>query len=253
MKDYFEELYVRNSKHSHYQILSSNLKHLINEEELMIHSRFEKERLQYISEKLNLRDKTVLDIGGNTGFFTFEAANLGAKKVFYYEGNRVHAEFVGKATEMLQLNERIEVFPEYYLFEQKETIYDITFLLNVIHHLGDDFGGSISMEKAKEKMLSYINYMSEISKVMIFQMGYNWCGNIRNCLFKTGTKKEMGEFLQEGTLNNWEIINVGIAVKRKNKIIYEDINDSNNHRDDSLGEFLNRPIFIMKSKKLEVV
>ncbi len=29
---------------------------------------------------------------------------------------------------------------------------------------------------------------------------------------------------------------------------YADVNDSNIHRQDELGEFLNRPLFIMKSK-----
>lgn len=32
--------------------------------------------------------KSVLDIGGNSGFFTFELIEKGAKKIHYYEGNK---------------------------------------------------------------------------------------------------------------------------------------------------------------------
>ena len=39
-----------------------------------------------------------------------------------------------------------------------------------------------------------------------------------------------------------------MAQKKDAEIEYEDINEENNVRKDSLGEFLNRPLFIMKSK-----
>lgn len=248
MEKSFKELYMASSKHSNYQILPSSLKGLVDDKGLVTKSRFERERLKYVLENINFKDKTVLDIGGNIGFFTFETSNAGAKKVDYYEGNKTHAEFVEKAVEMLGLRDKIEVFPEYYLFEQDIKKYDVTYLLNVVHHLGDDFGKSDSTEKAKIEIMSCVNHMAKITKLLIFQMGFNWCGNRDKCLFEHGTKMEMEEFIRKGTAKCWDITKIGVAVKKGCQIEYESINKENNQRQDELGEFLNRPIFIMKSK-----
>ena len=248
MSKSFNELYMESSKHSNYQILPSNLKGLVDDSMLNIQSRYEKERLEYMLNNVNPEGKSVLDIGGNIGFFTFETVNKGAAKVDYYEGNTTHAEFVKKAVDELKLNDKIDVYPEYFLFEGSMKKYDIAYLLNVVHHFGDDFGNEESLENAKKAMLKCINYMAGISKVMLFQMGFNWCGDRNRCLWANGTKKEMEEFIENGTSKYWNIVKIGVAVKKGDVIIYEDMNDINNERNDSLGEFLNRPIFIMKSK-----
>jgi hypothetical protein len=43
---------------------------------------------------------------------------------------------------------------------------------------------------------------------------------------------------------------LGIAEKRGNAIVFSDLSESNLARNDALGEFLNRPIFILRSKHL---
>ena len=244
-----EKLYMDSSKHSNYQILPSNLKGIIDDSNLFIQSRYEKERLDYIAQNINFEDKSVLDIGGNIGFFTFEACNLGAKQVIYYEGNKTHAEFVEKAAEILGLEKRIKVCPEYYLFDLGEEQFDIIFCLNVIHHLGDDFFNVGNMQQAKEKMLTCINRLAEKTDFMVFQMGFNWCGDKKKCLFEKGTKQEMEQYLVKGTEHYWRIVNIGIAEKNDEEVIYRQLSESNNVRIDEVGEFLNRPLFIMKSLK----
>jgi len=59
----------------------------------------------------------------------------------------------------------------------------------------------------------------------------------------------MIRFIKEGSQDNWEILNIGVAESTKVGIKYIDLNKRNIRRDDSLGEFLNRPLFILKSKK----
>ena len=62
--------YHKKSKHSNYQILSTLLTpHL---KDINVVTRFEKERLEYILDRIELKNKNILDIGGNTGYFTFE-------------------------------------------------------------------------------------------------------------------------------------------------------------------------------------
>ena len=244
-----EELYASKSRHSQYQILASNIEHLVKYKKPE-KSKYEKERLEYVLKNIDLKGKKILDIGGNTGYFTFESCKCNPKSVDYFEGNVEHAEFVKLAAEIVGLSHIVKVNPEYFLFEKKNEIWDIVFFLNVIHHIGFDFEKDITSMAVREKILEHINSMAEYSKIMIFQMGFNWYGNVQKCLFEHGTKREMEQYLQEGTKEFWKIENVGIPVKKNNVFVYENQTEENNIRIDEYGEFLNRPLFIMKSKLL---
>jgi SAM-dependent methyltransferase len=250
-----KELYSLKSKHSNYQILSRKLSKLIQSNELSTNSRYEQERLQYISENIELKHKTVLDIGGNSGYFTFESVELGAEKVHYYEGNSAHAEFVRLAVQVLRLESKVDVSAQYFLFDD-ETNYrgDIAFLLNVLHHVGDDYGNNkLSIIEAKNSILNCLNSLSNSVNTLVFQLGFNWKGNRDAALFKNGTKKELIDFIKEGTSSYWDIVKIGIAESKtlNGDIIYSDLNENNMLRADHLGEFLNRPLFIMSSKKFK--
>jgi len=244
--NYLAELYHEESKHSQYQSLPECLKKVFPC--LPKKTKWERERLNYIDKILDFSGKKVLDIGGNTGYFSFEAIERGASYVDYYEGNQTHAEFVKLAAEILEI-QNINVYPEYYLFKDERKKYDIVFCLNVIHHFGDDYGETYDIVEAKEKMLACINALSENTLWLILQMGFNWCGDKSKPLFLNGLKTEMEKFIQQGTESKWEIIKTGIPIQNDNGIEYEDINKINNERVDYLGEFLNRPLFIMKAKK----
>ena len=242
-------LYNKTSRHSQYQQLASQFKCIFGEKERTSYSKYEKERFNYIESKIDFSCKKILDIGGNTGYFTFEALNRGVDEVDYYEGNGDHAEFVSVAARLFGLADKIYVHKAYFDFPPKnEKVFDIAFLLNVVHHLGFDFGDRKSdRNTAKEKMLQVINNMSVYTKVLVFQNGFNWKGDIHECLFAHGEKSEMIEWLCEGTKDFWEIENIGIAEGKKGNARYFDRNDNNVERDDSLGEFLNRPLFLMRS------
>ena len=84
--------------------------------------------------------------------------------------------------------------------------------------------------------------------LMAFQMGFNWCGDKNKCLFEKGEKRELEEFIETNTSDYWDILNIGIAEKNNGRVKYSMLNETNNHRIDELGEFLNRPLFIMQSK-----
>jgi hypothetical protein len=240
----------KRSKHSQYQRLPDSLTGLLGGGKIEAKGRYEKERLEYILKKTQIAGRSVIDVGGNTGYFTFEAVKAGALKVHYYEGNREHAGFVRQAASALHMAEKIKVSNEYVLFEPGPTEgCGVMFLLNVLHHLGDDFGdGCISMGKAKLSIVEKLNALKESAAVLVFQLGFNWKGKTGQCLFDNGTKKEMIEYVKSGTKESWDITDIGIAVKKEGVVVYEDLSVFNEARDDSLGEFLNRPIFIMRSK-----
>lgn len=244
-----KSLYNETSKHSNYQILPRALEKYIEIKELNIKSRMEKERFNYISKNISIQNKKILDIGGNTGYFSFEALNSGASHIDYYEGNKIHAKFVDLASSLLKCKDFISVYNDYFLFDNTHLKWDIIFNLNVIHHLGDDFGNVDSVCEAKKTMINSINALAYSAKYMAFQMGYNWMGNIQKCLFENGTKEEMINFIKTESKEYWDIKNIGIAEETHNGITFKDLDEVNILRNDHLGEFLNRPIFIMKSLK----
>ncbi|WP_157957037.1 class I SAM-dependent methyltransferase [Salinicola salarius] len=241
-------LYMLASKHSQYQALPTALGALLGE--LPKTTKFDRERLSFIAENVPLEKAVVLDIGGNTGYFSFESLSLGARHVDYVEGDSAHAEFVSVAGRYLELEERINIFNNYYDFDQSlKKRYDVSYLMNVVHHFGDDYGDPKSdISKAKKLMLSNLNSLSKCSQYLVFQMGFCWKGERSSPLFELGLKSEMIGFIKAGVEEFWEVEKIGVAEKVNNKVVYRDCSNENIARDDSLGEFLNRPIFILKSK-----
>lgn len=247
------DLYQQSSKHSNYQLLYPTIEKLLDLTQLDITSRMEKERLDYMIDKLDFNDKTFVDIGGNTGYFSFAALDHGARDVNYYEGNLAHAEFVNLAAKHSGCDDKLIVNPCYIDLEHEQLTQhvDVMFLLNVLHHIGDDYGGNVDKNTVFRHIENTLNNLASQTEYLVFQLGFNWKGN-RNCpIFANGTKLEMIDFIKQASVNNWEIQHIGIAGKQNNKITYNELNSTNIERDDSLGEFMNRPIFILKSKKVK--
>lgn len=244
-------LYAKFSKHSHYQILASSLSEIIGDHDLCVNSRYERERLKYIVSIVDTRGKKILDVGGNTGFFTFEILKLGAELVTYYEGNQEHFRFVDKARYLLGYEKKLLVYNKYLsvendLLDQK---YDIILLLNVLHHIGDDYGDkNLSIEDAKKIIINSINSLASVCQYLVLQLGFCWQGDRNKLLFTHGTKQEMIDFLCNGVDNHWGCIGIGIPENEGDVIKYVEMSQKNIMRNDSLGEFLNRPIFILESK-----
>lgn len=242
-------LCLAKSKHSSYQIIHPIILKLIDLEDLNISGKSEIARQKYFEKVLDYREATILDIGANTGYFSFSAVDCGATLVDCYEGNTAHAEFLRSASSLLGLENRIQVFDNYFSFDgNADKVYDIAFCLNVLHHLGDDFGDQLmNLDEVKETMSTSLNNLAEIAKIVVFQMGFNWKGRRELPLFETGTKGELIDYVGYATKDVWNIAYIGIAENQGNYVAYSELNGMNIWRDDSLGEFLNRPIFILKS------
>lgn len=244
-----KRLYTEVSKHSNYQILSKRLSLLLTNNEIKVKTRYEEERLKYILKNISIKNKKVLDIGGNTGYFTFEFLDYEAKLVHYYEGNKTHADFVRLASSILGVEKRIEITDRYFSFEDelKNERYDIVLLLNVLHHIGDDYGDKeLSIDMAKQLIIKELKSFTGKTDFMFFQLGFNWKGNRNLGLFKDGTKTEMIDFITQGTKDFCDIVKIGIPEKEDKGVKYFDQHASNIGRNDELGEFLNRPLFIIK-------
>jgi hypothetical protein len=245
------QLLEKKSKHSDYQLLSQNLKKILGDNSKNVSKHFEAERLDFISETVDVKNRKLIDIGANTGFFTFELLDRGASTAICFEGNKDHADFIIKASKVLNQEDRIIVKDEYVEFESGLENFntDIVLLLNVLHHVGDDYGEEeLSKDQALCQIVDSLKKIAKISTYVIFQLGFNWKGDRYQPLFDNGTKSEMIAFLRKNIESFFDITRIGIAQKIDNGVMYSDLTDVNIERDDSLGEFLNRPLFIMKSK-----
>ena len=245
------DLYRASSKHSQYQALPSRVRPLLPPGSISYKSRHERERLSYLCGKLDFRDLSIADIGGNTGYFSFELLDRGAGTVDYYEGNFEHSTFVARAADLVGLGDRLRVHPVYLDFAAATLpVHDVALLLNVLHHIGDDYGDSgTALEQVQETIRVSLTGMAHCARRLVFQLGFNWQGNPKHPIFANGTRAEVID-LVAGLSDSWDIEAVGIAGQVGSEIIYQDLNPSNLARDDRLGEFLNRPLFILQSRFL---
>ena len=113
--------------------------------------------------------------------------------------------------------------------------------------MGDDYGDpALTIEGARQLIIEQLNGMARFADMVCFQLGFNWRGNRNYGLFENGTKKELIEFIKKGIEHIWRIDCIGIARKDSgDRVRYDDLNNENIKRNDGLGEFLNRPIFIL--------
>jgi len=235
-------------KHSAYQRLPDALATMIGDFPAALSPKHEAERLMYIRSKVPLENKALLDIGCNTGYFSFESLSAGACNVVAFEGSQPHYEFAVTAAAALGLTQRFNISNEFFTFTANHRHYDVALVLNVLHHIGDDFGErSVTMVQAKQMMLESINAMSVYVDTLVLQLGFNWKGDITQCLFPHGTKREMIDFIAEGVDGHWSVDAIGIAEGTRASLQYEDLTDTNIARRDDLGEFLNRPLFVLRA------
>ncbi|MFT4102679.1 MAG: class I SAM-dependent methyltransferase [Burkholderiaceae bacterium] len=243
------ELYRAGSKHGQYQALPARIQRLLPPGSVSHRSRHERERLAFLCSKMDFDGLKVADIGGNTGYFTFEILDRGAASIDYFEGNLEHSQFVDRAARSLGLDGRLRTHRRYLDFSAPSLgDYDVVLLLNVLHHIGDDYGDpATGIEQVLPTICSSLRIMARHARRLVFQVGFNWKGNTMLPIFESGSRSDVID-LVAGLSDAWEMEAVGIARRTGGEIVYEDLSPANIGRDDSLGEFLNRPLFVLRSR-----
>ena len=244
-----DTLYRRRSKHSSYQQVHPLLAPLLARSDDLPAGKLEAQRQRFFAGAVTFAGARVLDIGANTGYFSFAALAHGAAGVRCYEGNCEHAEFIRAGAEQLGLAERLQVRPRYFDFDADSSEpSDICLCLNVLHHLGDDFGErSLGIEQARRRMLHCLDAMAANTGTLVLQLGFNWKGDVRYPLFAGGEKAALVDFVREGTHAAWRLDTVAVADPQTQE--YEALNARNLARNDAIGEFMNRPIFVLRSRR----
>ncbi|MDJ0994709.1 MAG: methyltransferase domain-containing protein [Dinoroseobacter sp.] len=234
------------SKHSHYQALHPSLSERIElPRDYEPRKLLEAERDTFVVRFVDFTGASVADIGANTGYFTLAAVAHGATQVLAIEGNRRHASFLSKCVEHMELTDKINIENRYIDFVPYDMPpFDITICFNVLHHLGDDFRSDTKRKDAFQEMAYALYEIVKHSGTTIFQIGFNWKGDRYSPLTSSGTKREIVEFVEKSLRDLDVEISVGCFDPETKA--YQLANEKNMARFDDLGEFANRPVFIIK-------
>lgn len=249
-------LYAALSKHSAYQALHPWLRPLCGALDERVAGKQEGERQALFERRLRFDGARVMDIGANTGYFSFAALAAGAQSVDAAEGNAAHAEFVRLAGDTLGLARRLRVQAGYVDFaERPAQPYDVLLCLNVLHHLGDDFGDrGLDIDAARTAMWQALDELAHWTRHLVLQIGFNWRGDRSRPLFEHGTKAELIEAVRSAAARSWGIEAIDVARPRREgssatrDVEFVPLDATNLARDDALGEFLNRPVFTLRSR-----
>lgn len=242
---HLEHLLAARSKHCTYQELHPLLGQLIGLTQSPA-GKSEAARWKHMNETLPLLNQGVLDIGANTGYFSLAAVEAGAGQVTAVEGNAEHAKFIEASADWLGWQHRLQVQNRYFEFEQSGDCYDTTICLNVLHHLGDDFGDQqLNLDQARQGIVQRLNRLAHRTRNCWLQLGFNWKGQRDQGLFPLGRKGEVIEFIQNNCHSHWKI--KSIAIYNPKTKCYDSACKPLLERFDSIGEFLNRPLFLLES------
>jgi SAM-dependent methyltransferase len=183
--DIIEELralYADESKHSVYQNTPAFIREKLGYTETIDENwRGDSARWDYLRENIDFSEKSVLDVGANTGFFALSIAHRNRNAdVTALEGNGNHSRYIETIAEYFEMP-NVRVLHQYLAMEDLPTLghYDTVLLFNVLHHAGADFDKDNVRTEAE--LFSYcVRYMKQLADKctrVIFQMGYNWGGN----------------------------------------------------------------------------
>lgn len=212
----------------------------------------DKQRADFMFRQHDVSGQRVLDIGANQGFLTIEAALRGAERVDAFESNDVDSAFLSQAASHLTGLEKVTAHPVNYDFDRSnDDRWNCVICLNVLHHIGRYFDSHIQdLGEAKALMGQHLKRLLSPGACVWLQLGYNWQGNTQRPIFPNGTKQEMTDFVAELIEPYANLAVIGIYNHQTQS--YEVVsNEDRGHglwrRVEGLGEFGNRPLYLIQS------
>ena len=192
------------------------------------------QRYKWITSKIDFKEKKVLDIGGNIGYFSLRLATEKDARVTIYEPFEKHSRLIDIGKKLLNLSDQklINIKKGIGLEDIKKLDrQDIVLLLNVVQHAGEDFDKLLVKEISewKEYAVKYLLEIRNISNYLVFQNGYTWLGDNGELCQESEILDFTIQLLKE---SGWEIKYCGI-IKNINKPCYSDyqfnLTDRNRH------------------------
>jgi len=169
----------RTGKHARYQQLPEFLPEPVRRNFRVRATRLDAQRYAWFSSRVDLRDKTVIEIGANGGYFTLRMARDHRARVIAYEPFEAHAGLIRLFSEITGLEDRITLRQTPVTLASIDALprADVLVFLNVLQHAGHDFDDPLTPDRWRAFAVSYLNKLTRIAPVMVFQTGYTLGGS----------------------------------------------------------------------------
>lgn len=210
------------------------------------------ERASFMFENKSVHHARVLDIGANQGYFTVEAALRGAGQVDAYESNAIDGDFLFRASQAFAELQSVRSLTLGYDFHvPNQGRWSDVICLNVLHHTGRYFDEGVdNMLDAKATMAKHLQGLLTGGASVWFQLGFNWKGDEKQPMFEHGTKREMTEYVDRLLAGRGRIAKIGIynpCSEMYEQATFGDWAHPLWARVERLGEFANRPLYLIES------
>lgn len=211
----------------------------------------DKERAAFMFDRKSSAGKNVLDIGANQGYMSIEAALRGAQRVDAFESNTVDGAFLSQMSLLFPALQAVSAQTLNYDFEHENSgRWHYVICLNVLHHIGRYFDDHVNdLSEAKILMAAHLRRLLTHSGSVWLQLGFNWQGNTLKPMFAHGTKQEITEFVNQMVGQHARIATIGIYNPHRqayDEVVYGDWHHPLWQRIDGLGEFANRPLYLIE-------
>jgi hypothetical protein len=275
LKEKLEALYNDGSKHSRYQNIPEFVRNELGYTETIDENwRGDTARYAYLTKILQFgEDKSIGEIGANTGFFTLSLAHANPSSTFYaYEINATHAAFIQDIADSFEMKNLVikaqGVDMEGIALMEK---HDILLNYNVLHHAGVDFDTEMiaSVQDYEAYATEYLKRIAAKTRKMVFQIGSNWGGNKQKPLIPLSDDAEKIAFNTRMFKNaGWKVLDISLHTRLNGMVEYralsaevlEQLNACPVGEEKTLieqlvdlsefpsfSEFYRRPIFIVES------
>lgn len=241
--DLIRELMVllrQNAKHSAYQMLPDCLGVVGTDLAQGVgFKRQDDKRYNWLASKLTNLSGTVVDIGANLGYFTFQLLKDYSVDVIAYEPYEPHARVISIIRELCGYKEtRLRVMNQGVGLREIDLLPEsnLLLLLNVIQHAGEDYDADLvrTVDEWRNYAISYLAKLRDKTDMLFFQMGYTWLGHDA----KLCSDDEIIDFTAKLLTDaGWTIKHCGVISKHALPITYEDYSVSlTSHNPVYLGE-----------------
>jgi SAM-dependent methyltransferase len=270
--DKLHELYADQSKHSVYQNIPEFVRDALGYTETINERwRGDSSRWEYMRDYLDFSNRSILDVGANTGFFILSLAHKYPSSICTaLEGNANHEEFIRLVATQFAM-ENVRTLAQYLDLAALDLLgqYDTILLYNVLHHAGADFDSDLvpTEEDLFNYLVRYMTKLGEHCNRTLYQMGYNWGGNKKQPIVDlqddAGKYVYTCRFLKQA---GWTIVAIATSYSREGNIpvfhknLPEDVIEAANVYDEAIlrsrlselfdpaintfSEFYRRPIFV---------
>lgn len=210
------------------------------------------ERAMFMFDNQDVAGMSMVDIGANQGYFSVECALRGARRVRAYESDPTDGAFLADVSAYFPALKAIEVCPYAYDFNRSDADEKGGVIcLNVLHHVGRYFDGHVtSLPAAKALMGRYLQGLLASGSDVWLQLGYNWQGDPLRPMLPNGTKREMTAFVLSLLEDKGRVEKIGIYNPDSlafEAVAYADDGNPLWNKLTHLGEFANRPLYLIKS------